>query len=197
MKKTKMRDLQKITAETISLFLSAPLVSFYAFILLLFSLHPTTSLSLFSIFTFFASIFPVAIVFYMTKKDIIPDVYASVRQTRTKPLLSVLACQIVGILLLMFLKAPQTFVSLMTSFLIISFVMTIITQVWKISIHTSGITGVATFLVYYLGSSMLPFFMLVLPVGWARIKLKAHNLAQVVAGAVLPLILVNLQLIFF
>jgi membrane-associated phospholipid phosphatase len=75
--------------------------------------------------------------------------------------------------------------------------MMIITLVWKISIHVSGITAAATFLVYHLGAGMLPFFMLLFPVGWARIRLKAHSLAQVVGGALLTMVLVILQLIIF
>jgi membrane-associated phospholipid phosphatase len=138
-----------------------------------------------------------AIVFYMVKKDVIPDIYASERRTRMKPLISAVASQLIGVATLIILQGPQVFVSLMSCYVVNSVAMTVITQVWKISIHASGITAAATFLVYHLGPIMFPFFMLVLPVGWARIKLKAHNLKQIIAGSVLTIILVSLQLNIF
>jgi membrane-associated phospholipid phosphatase len=122
----------------------------------------------------------------------IPDVYASDRNTRTKPLVSVVAVHFVGVVVLLLLGAPNVFVSLMISFLINMLVITIVTQTWKISIHTSGISGT----IHHLGVGMLPFLALVFPVAWARVKLKAHSYSQVILGALLSPLLVNFQLFF-
>jgi len=60
-----------------------------------------------------------------------------------------------------------------------------------------GVTGPITALVFQLGANMIPFFLLMLPVAWARIELKAHNVKQVIAGAVLSTILTWFQMVFY
>jgi len=72
--------------------------------------------------------------------------------------------------------------------------MMLINLKWKISIHASGITGPATFLFYSFGMIAIPFFLLVLPVGWARLRLNAHTPAQVLAGATLTVAITWIQL---
>jgi len=192
-----MRDTQRKIAEIISAFLNAPLVALYIFMFLIFSLRPPASSLFLAISSFFGSIFPITVILYMAKKGVISDVYASERRTRTKPFISALASYLLGIVALILFQAPQILVSLMVCYFVNSFVMMMISQFWKISIHASGITGPATFLVHQLGTGMLPFFMLIFPVGWARIKLGAHNLKQVVAGALLAIVLTLIQLEFY
>jgi membrane-associated phospholipid phosphatase len=189
-----MRNMQEKMAETISAFLNAPLVALYVFLFLFFSLRPPPSPAFLVISSFFGSILPIAVILYLTRKGVIPDVYASNRETRTKPFVGALGSCLCGVIVLVFFQAPQIMVSLMACYFVNSFVMMIITQTWKISVHASGITGPATFLVHQLGIGMLPFFALILPVGWARIKLEAHNLSQVVAGALLTVGLTLIQL---
>lgn len=72
--------------------------------------------------------------------------------------------------------------------------MMVITQFWKISIHASGISGPATFLTHQLGVGMIPFALLILPISWARIKLKAHDIYQVMAGILVAIVLTYVQL---
>jgi len=143
---------------------------------------------------FFAAIFPLMVIFFMVKMGVILDVYASERRTRTKPFLVAITSYLLGIIILTILGAPQSLVALMACYFVNSLVMVAISQVWKISIHTSGITGPATFLVHQLGLWMLPFFALIFPVGWSRVKLGAHDLSQLAAGALLTIGLTLVQL---
>ncbi|MEM0336224.1 MAG: hypothetical protein QXT33_07460 [Thermofilum sp.] len=55
---------------------------------------------------------------------------------------------------------------------------------WKISAHTAGITGPTTLLVYACGNHYTPLYLLVIPVFWARLRLGAHTVGQLVAGAI-------------
>jgi membrane-associated phospholipid phosphatase len=73
----------------------------------------------------------------------------------------------------------------------------VITLKWKISIHASGITGPFTALVYLLGAVMLPLLLVVIPVAWARVELKAHTIMQVTVGAVLSCALTWVQMSFY
>ena len=60
--------------------------------------------------------------------------------------------------------------------------------------HASGIAGPLTALIYVVGLTAIPFLLLVVPVGWARLKLKAHTPAQVVAGVLLTIVTTWIQL---
>ena len=85
----------------------------------------------------------------------------------------------------------------MACYFVNGLVLMIITLKWKISIHASGITGPFTALIYQLGSTMLPLLLLVIPVAWARVELKAHTIRQVTAGAILSSMLTWIQMSFY
>jgi membrane-associated phospholipid phosphatase len=190
-------DAQKRIAEIISMVLSAILIAFFAFTILIFFESPPSSALFLIITSFFGSIFPIAILLYLENRGIIPDIYASKRSTRTKPFIGAVISYLIGFIFLLFFKAPQSVIALMACYFINSLIMMTISKVWKISIHVSGISGPATFLVQQLGIMMLPFFFLILPVAWARLKLGAHNLSQIMMGALLPIGLVYIQLTIF
>ena len=44
---------------------------------------------------------------------------------------------------------------------------------------------------------MLPLFLMVIPVAWARMELKSHDLKQIAAGAVLSTMLTWIQMSFY
>jgi len=115
------------------------------------------------------------IIFLMLRMGIIHDMYASERRTRTKPFMGAIASYLLGALVLTVFNAPSSLVALMACYFVNTLVMTVISLVWKISIHAVGISGPATFLTLQMGAIMLPLFILLLPVGWARLKLGAHT----------------------
>lgn len=189
-------DTRKL-AEAISLVFNAPLVTMYAFAVLIFFLNPPSSLFFFIVSTLFGSILPMTIIFLMLRMGIIHDMYASERRTRTKPFMGTIASYLLGALVLTVFNAPPSLVALMACYFVNTLVMTVISLVWKISIHAVGISGPATFLTLQMGAIMLPLFILLLPVGWARLKLGAHDLKQVVAGALLTILLTWVQVLLY
>ncbi len=68
---------------------------------------------------------------------------------------------------------------------IVYFAMFLVTLSWKISVHAAGVTGPLTFLVFKLGLPWSFLYLLVVPVGLLRLRLRQHTLLQVLAGAVL------------
>lgn len=130
----------------------------------------------------------------MYKKTVIPDIYASERRSRKKPFIAISLCYLFGIIVLLLINAPMNLIALLACYLVTSGVMMVINQFWKISIHASGISGPATFLAHQLGASMIPFVLLILPISWARLKLKAHDIYQVTAGSMLAIVLTYVQL---
>jgi membrane-associated phospholipid phosphatase len=56
--------------------------------------------------------------------------------------------------------------------------------VWKISIHTAVAFGTVIILALVLGPWSTVALVLAVAVGWSRLELRAHTLAQVMGGAV-------------
>ena len=184
-------------ASFISAALNAPLIALLTFIPLILTQKTSNPLQLITITTFFGSILPLSSTYYLVRKGIIPDIYASDRATRTEPFLWAMASYLMGVTALMYLNAPFVVTALMACYFVNTIVMLVITLYWKISIHAVGVTGPITALVFQLGARMLPFFLLMLPVAWARIELKAHNRLQVAVGAILSTFLTWMQMIFY
>ena len=184
-------------ASFISAALNAPLIALLSFIPLIISQRAPNPLQLIAMTTFFGSVLPLSSTYYLVRKGIIPDIYASDRATRTEPFLWAMASYLMGVTALMYLNAPFVVTALMACYFVNTIVMLIITMYWKISIHAVGVTGPVTALVFQLGAWMLPFFLLMLPVAWARVELKAHNRLQVAAGAILSTFLTWMQMVFY
>ena len=60
-----------------------------------------------------------------------------------------------------------------------------ITTMWKISIHCAVASGSVAILALLFGPLALTGYALVALLGWSRVAVKDHTVAQVVAGAVL------------
>lgn len=188
---------RKKLAIFISAALNAPLIGILTFIPLILSQQPEDPFVLISLTTLFGAILPLSSTYYLVRKGIIPDLYASDRATRTEPFLWAMASYLTGVTALLYVNAPFVVTALMACYFVNAIVMLVITLYWKISIHAVGVSGPVTALVFELGAKMLIFFLLMLPVGWARVELKAHNKLQVAAGAILSSILTWLQMVFY
>ncbi|MBT2249473.1 phosphatase PAP2 family protein [Arthrobacter sp. BHU FT2] len=62
-------------------------------------------------------------------------------------------------------------------------VLAAVSPFWKISGHAAAISCAAVVAVLMLGAAWLPLLLLVPAVGWSRVVLRAHTLAQVLAGS--------------
>jgi membrane-associated phospholipid phosphatase len=185
---------RKRIASVVSAALNAPLITMITFILLiLWQGTPKTPL-LIGITSVFGCILPLIMVGVLLKLDLIEDFYAHDKEQRFIPFLWTSLFYLMGAISLVWVDAPITVTALMTCYFVNSLVLTAITFKWKISIHASGITGPVTALVYLLGSTMLPLFLIVIPVAWARVELKAHTKMQVTAGAIISTLLTWFQM---
>lgn len=73
------------------------------------------------------------------------------------------------------------------SYVVVTSAIMFINLFWKISVHTAGLTGPLTAMVYVFGSSLLPLFLLVVPVAYSRYKLESHNRKQLLAGVLVAI----------
>lgn len=184
-------------ASYVSAAMNAPLIALMTFVPLILSQHHNNPLLLFCITTIFGAIIPLSSTYYLVKRGIIPDMYASDRKSRTEPILWAMASYLMGVTVLLYVKAPFVVAALMACYFVNAVVMLFITLKWKISIHAVGVTGPITALVFELGAKMIPFFLLILPLAWARVELKAHNKLQVAVGAILSSFLTWLQMVLY
>jgi len=188
---------RKKLATVISAALNAPLIAILTFIPLILSQQPPNAPMLILIATIFGAILPLSSTYYLVRRGIIPDIYASVRETRTEPLLWAMASYLLGVTVLLYFNAPLAVTALMACYFGNAVIMLTITLRWKISIHTVGVSGPITALVFQLGAKMIPLFFILFPVAWARVELKAHNKRQVAAGAILSGLLTWVQMVFY
>ena len=186
-------DKERLAAR-ISLLFNAPLMLLVSFIPLIMIYGQGNKWTLFSITSLFGCFLPMFSVFAFLKFGFISDFYASDKDERFFPFMTTIASYLIGLALLINAKAPAPVTALMASYIVNGLVMVFITLKWKISIHASGIASPIMALIYFLGSSLTPLLLLVLPVAWARLELNAHSKMQLTMGAVVSGILTWIQM---
>jgi membrane-associated phospholipid phosphatase len=133
--------------------------------------------------TFFTSIGPMLYVFWLYSSDRISDLDMSVRQERELVFSTFVVFYLLGSAALWLAHAPRLMIAAMLGYFASTLVVGYITRYWKISTHALGITAPLVALTMLYGRQPLPFLVLIPMVCWARVYLKAHTIAQVLAGA--------------
>jgi membrane-associated phospholipid phosphatase len=149
------------------------------------------------LYALFICILPVLFIFYMVKAGKIGDIHMKERQERFKPLLVAITSTAIVWWLLRWLDAPPAFPLLALMTLVQMTFIALITLAWQISMHMMSIAGaaVAIGIVFsvQVGLTLIPLVVLV---GAARLRLKRHTPAQVIAGTILgslvPVLLLGL-----
>ncbi len=122
----------------------------------------------------------------MVWRGSITDLHMEVRKERIRPFIVSLIATTLAWWMLRLMGAPP----LVPYFALVSLIllgsMLLVTLVWQISMHTMSITCavIATGALYGVGAALL-ISPLIPVVGAARLKLRRHTLAEVVAGVVL------------
>ncbi|HLU11198.1 MAG TPA: hypothetical protein VK003_16110 [Oceanobacillus sp.] len=135
-------------------------------------------------------ILPALYIGYMVWRGHITDIHVRVREQRIRPFVVSVICTVVAWLLFQWMEAPAL-LPLFTLFSMIQLVVVLlITMTWQISLHSMTITGavVVAGALYGPGTALL-LSPLIPVVGAARIKLRRHTLAQVIAGGILGALL--------
>jgi membrane-associated phospholipid phosphatase len=135
--------------------------------------------------TFFVSVGPMLYVFWLNATDRISDLEMSVRAERELVFSAFVIFDALGSATLWLIHAPRLMIAAMLGYLVSTLVVQYITRYWKISTHAIGITAPLAALTLLYGRQPLPFMVLIPMVCWARVYLKAHTVAQVLAGAAL------------
>ncbi len=191
MKKQLLEFFSDITSAPIFagiIFLVLVLLYFFEFSL---SLYQATIIFIISII--FATIIPLGYILKYSRKRGLSSYDLPIRKQRYKPYLIAIISYIFGAVFLFSIGAPLAIKGLMFCYITNTIVMACINFRWKISAHASGITGPLTILIYFFGWFFAPLWLIVIPVGYIRIKLERHTIMQVTAGALLTIIITWLQ----
>ena len=195
MKPSQKENLHRLATGISDVFVP-PLMAAIAFLLL--CLHYANNFGQFALWIItcfiFASMLPMAYVIYLKINGQVSHPLIPIKEQRNKPYLYGMMCYTIGFILLIFLHAPILITALMFCYLTNTAITFIINRSWKISAHTMGVAGPLMCLSFLWPKSVLPVYLLIPVVGWARVYLRAHTLMQAIAGGLLGLLLTFIQL---
>ncbi|MET4592037.1 membrane-associated phospholipid phosphatase [Arthrobacter sp. 754] len=131
----------------------------------------------------FVCVLPLILLLLLVRLGKVTDHHVSNRKQRAPVLLMALASVAAGLVVLAAIDAPRSVVVMVLAIVAGIVVLAAVSPFWKISGHAAAISSSAIIAVLMLGPAWLPLVLLVPAVGWSRVVLRAHTLAQVVAGS--------------
>jgi membrane-associated phospholipid phosphatase len=134
---------------------------------------------------FFTGVLPTLFISHGIRHGRWEDRNVGARRPRLIVLAFIMASVATGLILLFTLGAPTVLTGYLAFMLGSVAVLAVITTVWKISIHCAVASGSVAVLALTYGPVVLPAYLLVALLGWSRVSMRDHTIAQVVGGSVL------------
>ncbi|WP_328343981.1 phosphatase PAP2 family protein [Micromonospora sp. NBC_00421] len=131
----------------------------------------------------FTAVVPFGAILYAKHTGRVTDHHISRREQRRGVLLVGIASVTAGLVVFVILGAPRALIAMIAVMLAVLAGTTAVNQVWKMSAHTGVSAGALTVLVLLVGPALAVGVPVVALIGWSRVHLGAHTVAQVVAGA--------------
>jgi membrane-associated phospholipid phosphatase len=132
-------------------------------------------------------------VLYLKRMEVVSAYDVPEREDRNHPYLVSAGISLGGLVALQFLNASVFLWGLLWCFTVNTLILYVINRYWKISAHMMGLTGPLVFLWPLFGVWLALALPIVLLLGWARIATGSHTFAQVLAGAIVGVVLTLLQ----
>lgn len=126
---------------------------------------------------------PLAYIVYLLRRGEVTDLHLNKREQRPRIILVSLASWLVALAVLVGLRAPWPLIAFLAAGLLAFVVAGAITLRWKISFHTGVAGGALAVLTLIFGAGTLVTLPLLASLAWARVELRDHTAAQVIAGA--------------
>lgn len=190
-------------AKTISTITNPPIITIPLFLIICiilsfengaFNFNKFIVLELISLI--FASALPMAIILFWAKK-LNTDKDISNREDRFMPLIIGIISYFIGVIISLILNADNFLTLLLLCYAVNTGVILLITSKWKISVHTTGISGPIAALILLLGPFGAIFAVIYPIVIWSRVLLKKHTLAQAICGGVQGFFLTVLEMYLY
>ncbi len=186
-------------ARIISYLFIPPLMNFFIFVFL--ALHLQLEQRFLSAAILISFLFGLAIpVIYfviMRSRGKIDDNDARVKEQRTNPYLFGILLTLAAILLSAIFVSNKIITIAWITYLVCSMILILVNKYWKISAHAMGAAIPLGIMLFYSNLLSLGLVVILILVGWSRIKLKMHNLSQVLAGGFLGIIIPALLFVLF
>jgi membrane-associated phospholipid phosphatase len=131
----------------------------------------------------FVCVLPLVVLLGLVRLGKITDHHVSDRKQRAPVLLMALGSVAAGLVVLRAANAPRSVMVMVLAIVAGIIVLAAVSPFWKISGHAAAVSSAAAISVLMLGPAWLPLVLLIPAVGWSRVVLRAHTLAQVVAGS--------------
>jgi membrane-associated phospholipid phosphatase len=131
----------------------------------------------------FVCVLPLVLLLVLVRLGKVTDHHVSNRRQRAPVLLMALGSVVAGLVVLAATHAPRSVVVTVLAIVAGIIVLAAVSPFWKISGHAAAISSSAVISILMLGPVWLPLVLLIPAVGWSRVVLRAHTLAQVVAGS--------------
>ncbi len=107
------------------------------------------------------------------------------RHDRVLPLLLASLGAVIGSFLVQSNLNSQIFTEMSYILATLLVALTIVTTVWKISLHAATLAGLVSILTIYRSEWFALGYLILLPVAWSRLKLRQHTPSQLIFGALL------------
>lgn len=152
----------------------------------------------FMLIILFFVVIPILLMWILKKFKMIKSFDVFERQKRIIPFIFTIISYSLGFVILLYAKDSPVFLKSMTlCYIINTVVILIVTIWWKMSVHAMAIAGPIVGLHYFFGNVILPFYLLIILVGYSRVVLKRHTIAQVIAGGLTGVLLTAVQMYFY
>ena len=193
-----MNSRQK-NAHTVSVFTNPPILCIPLFLIisLTLSLNDLWKFPILELISLiFASVLPMAIILYWAKKTG-DDSDISTRENRFTPLIVGTISYLIGFVFSLILNVDSFLSFLLLCYATNTFIVMLITTKWKISIHTTGLSGPVCALIMLLGPIGALFGLIYPVLIWSRVTLKKHTMAQAISGGVFGFVFTALDMYLF
>ena len=144
----------------------------------------------------FASLLPMAIILFWAKK-LGTDKDISNRSDRFMPLIVGIVSYFIGFLVCLIFNVDNFLTCLLLCYSINTGVVLLFTTKWKISVHTTGLSGPVAALILLLGPIGALFGLIYPVLIWSRVLLNKHTLSQAISGGVQGFFLTVLEMYLF
>ncbi|WP_329467932.1 phosphatase PAP2 family protein [Streptomyces sp. NBC_01431] len=133
----------------------------------------------------FCGIIPILFIKWGERRGHWGDRHIRRRQDRLLVIPGIMVSVAVCITLLLVCNAPNEVTALVAAMLASLVAVLAITTAWKVSVHTAVSSGAVVVATLMYGPWALAAYPLVALVGWSRVRLRDHTLAQVLVGTAL------------
>ncbi|TLM73824.1 phosphatase PAP2 family protein [Pseudarthrobacter sp. NamB4] len=131
----------------------------------------------------FVCVLPLFLLLVLVRLGRVTDHHVSNKGQRAPVLLMALASILAGLVVLGAAGAPESVVAMVLAVVAGVVVVAGVSPFWKISGHAAAMSSSTAITVLMLGPAWFPLLLLIPAVGWSRVVLRAHSVAQVVAGS--------------